>query len=80
MAFMHKTCKSSFIRSYRYDPERKILEVEFGPTNGKVESKHGYYEQVTPEAFDAFNHAGSHGVHLSKHIIPHHTYKVGRFE
>jgi hypothetical protein len=64
---MRTEIKSSLLKSYVYDKDKKILEVEF-LKNGRVYR----YSNVTPEEFDALLAAESFGSHFLKNIKPSH--------
>jgi len=58
---MHKV-KSSNINHIAYNPETKVLEVEFKSGNAYE------YHNVTQNAYDNFKAAESYGKYFAKHV------------
>lgn len=65
--------ESKLLRSMGYDPEKKILEVQFMPSKKNPEGNIYQYEDVLQEDFDKLLAAESLGRHFLKHIQPNRT-------
>ena len=63
-----KPLNSSSLKAAGYDPEKKLLEVEF--LNGSVYQ----YRDVSPLITLEFFNAPSHGLYYNKHIKNHFEY------
>lgn len=59
------TPNSSQLHGYAYDPKTQTLALEFN-SNHKTQTYH--YPGFTPEQFEAFKNAESHGSHFYAHI------------
>ena len=59
---------SSLIEKFSYDETNQVLHVHFR------KGGHYGYSPVTPETFEAFRSAESHGKHFLSNIKPHHQF------
>lgn len=65
-AVRFKRVNSSMLRTVRYDPKNKFLDVAFR-TGEKYR-----YKEVPPDEYKGLMNAESHGKYMQKHIIDHY--------
>lgn len=70
-----RAVESKLLTSVGYDPEKKILDVQFKPSKKSPEGNIYQYEDVLPEEFETLMSAKSLGGHFLKHIQPNRTYR-----
>lgn len=67
MEYINST--SSQVKKFGYDEPKHDLHVHF------VSGGHYVYEDVSPEEFEAFSSAPSHGRHLNQEIKPNKIFR-----